>query len=64
MLLTTYYNLRKKAIVEIFNLLRFARNDNFLYLPIVNYLHFEMAPKKIQTVDFLKTLQINFGVWC
>lgn len=36
----------KKAIVVILSLLRIAKNDNFLYIPIVNLLVFYAVPYK------------------
>lgn len=57
-LLITYYkyNLRKKVIVFFLNLLRIK--ENFLYMPIVNVPVFKKsAPRKNQTVNFLKTLK-------
>lgn len=59
-LLITYYkyNLRKKVVVFFLNLLRIKENDNFLYMPIVNVPVFKKsAPRKNQTVNFLKTLK-------
>lgn len=48
-----YYNFRQKICFEL------RKNDCFLFIPIVMYLYFEIAPKKNQMVDFLETLQIN-----
>lgn len=59
-LLITYYkyNLRKKVIVFFLNLLRIKENDDFLYMPIVNVPVFKKsAPRKNQTVNFLKILK-------
>lgn len=46
-----------------FNLLQIPENYDFLYIPLVKYLYFEMAPKENQTVDvdvdFLDIPQIN-----